>query len=155
MTQLPKPLTTLRPLFCWDPAVFFLFLGHGHLSKRYCHPSYVPKPETQARVCVRAQPCLTATPWTEIYQAPLPMNFLGRNTGVHCHFLLHLDSSLLPFQLAASPGVSTSFILIPCHQLRPKEPFSSLPLNWSAHFLCYPFLIHSHNDLLNMFITSL
>lgn len=115
---------------CW---LLFFFLGHRHLSKRHCHPSYVPKPE--ARVCVRAQPCLTATPWTEIYQAPVPMNFLGRNTGVHCHFLLHLDSSLPPFQLAAGPGVSTSYILIPCHQLRPKEPFSSLPLNWSAHFL--------------------
>lgn len=110
MTQLPKPLATLQVLSSAGTrllAAFFFFLGHRHLSKRHCHPSYVPKPE--ARVCVRAQPCLTATPWTEIYQAPVPMNFLGRNTGVHCHFLLHLDSSLPPFQLAAGPGVSTSY----------------------------------------------
>ena len=31
---------------------------------------------------------LSATPWTVAYQAPLSMNFPGKNTGVGCHFLL-------------------------------------------------------------------
>ena len=29
-----------------------------------------------------------ATPWTLAHQAPLPMGFPGKNTGVSCHFLL-------------------------------------------------------------------
>ena len=31
---------------------------------------------------------LSATPWTVAHQAPLSMGFPGKNTGVHCHFLL-------------------------------------------------------------------
>ena len=31
---------------------------------------------------------LFATPWTVAHQAPLSMNFPGKNTGVGCHFLL-------------------------------------------------------------------
>ena len=38
---------------------------------------------------------LLATPWTAAYQAPLSMDFPGKNTGVGCHclllILLHLD----------------------------------------------------------------
>ena len=34
--------------------------------------------------CVR----LFVTPWTVALQAPLSMNFPGKNTGVGCHFLL-------------------------------------------------------------------
>src|SRR5574337_503031 len=34
--------------------------------------------------CVR----LFATPWTAAYQAPPSWDFLGKNTGVGCHFLL-------------------------------------------------------------------
>ena len=30
---------------------------------------------------------LLATPWTAAYQAPLSMDFLGKNTGVGCHCL--------------------------------------------------------------------
>ena len=31
---------------------------------------------------------LLVTPWTAAYQAPLSMDFLGKSTGVGCHFLL-------------------------------------------------------------------
>ena len=35
--------------------------------------------------------CLTlATPWTVAHQAPLSMDFPGKNTGVDCHFLLQV-----------------------------------------------------------------
>ena len=32
------------------------------------------------------------TPWTVARQAPLSMGFPGKNTGMGCHFLLHLMS---------------------------------------------------------------
>ena len=36
-----------------------------------------------------AKSCLTlATPWTVALQAPLSMDFPGKNAGVGCHFLL-------------------------------------------------------------------
>ena len=35
---------------------------------------------------------LLANPWTAAYQAPLPMNFPGKSTGVGCHCLLLLVS---------------------------------------------------------------
>ena len=31
---------------------------------------------------------LLVTPWTAAHQAPLSMDFPGKNTGVGCHFLL-------------------------------------------------------------------
>ena len=31
---------------------------------------------------------LFATPWTLAFQAPLPMKFFSKNTGVGCHFIL-------------------------------------------------------------------
>ena len=45
-------------------------------------------------VCVCARTCalnhvwLFTTPWTAACQAPLPMEFSNKNTGVGCHFLL-------------------------------------------------------------------
>ena len=49
-------------------------------------------------VCVCAQSCLTlCDPWTVAHQAPLSMDFPGRNTGVRCHFLLQ---GILPTQRA-------------------------------------------------------
>ena len=38
---------------------------------------------------------LLATPWTAAYQAPLSMDFPGKSTGVGCHCLLRLGSSIL------------------------------------------------------------
>ena len=32
---------------------------------------------------------LLVTPWTVAHQAPLSVQFCGKNTGVGCHFLLH------------------------------------------------------------------
>ena len=32
------------------------------------------------------------TPWTAAYQAPLPIDFPGKNTGVGCHCLLCYES---------------------------------------------------------------
>ena len=42
------------------------------------------------RVCIELLSCvlLFGTPWTVACQAPLPMEFPGKNTGVGCHFLL-------------------------------------------------------------------
>ena len=31
-------------------------------------------------------PNLSVTPWTVVHQAPLSMDFPGKNTGVGCHF---------------------------------------------------------------------
>ena len=43
-------------------------------------------------VCTHAQSLshvqLSATPWTAALQAPLSIDFPGKNTGVGCHFLL-------------------------------------------------------------------
>ena len=33
---------------------------------------------------------LFVTPWTVAHQVPLSKGFPGKNTGVGCHFLLHL-----------------------------------------------------------------
>ena len=37
---------------------------------------------------IRCHVQLFATPWTVAFQAPPPMGFSGKNTGVGCHFLL-------------------------------------------------------------------
>ena len=43
-------------------------------------------------VCVYVCECSvlsnSVTPWITAHQAPLCMGFLGKNTGVGCHFLL-------------------------------------------------------------------
>ena len=39
-------------------------------------------------VCVWSVLSNSVTPWTIAPQAPLCMGFLGKNTGVGCHFLL-------------------------------------------------------------------
>ena len=39
-------------------------------------------------VCVLSHVLLFATPWTVAGQAPLSVEFPGKNTGVGCHFLL-------------------------------------------------------------------
>ena len=42
-----------------------------------------------------AKSCPTlATPWTVARQAPLAMDFPGKNTGIGCHFLLQGSSRL-------------------------------------------------------------
>lgn len=71
---------------------------------------------------------------------------------MRCHFYSTLILLFLPFHLAAGLAFLPLTYSDPAY-LRPKEPFSSLPLSGLLTF-CYPFLIHSHNDLLNMFITS-
>ena len=57
---------------------------------------------------------LFGTPWTVVYQAPLSMDFPGKNTGVGCHFLLQ---EIFPTQ-GLNPGLShcrqTLYRL--CHQ---------------------------------------
>ena len=40
--------------------------------------------------CLITKSCLTlVTPWTVVHQAPLPMDFSGKNAGVGCQFLVH------------------------------------------------------------------
>ena len=67
-------------------------------------------------VCVLVvQLCLTlATPWTVALQAPLSMDFPGKNTGVGCHSLLQ---RIFPIQ-GSKPG------LLHCRQIGslPSEP---------------------------------
>ena len=41
------------------------------------------KVKVKSLSCIR----LFATPWTAAYQAPLPMGFPGKSTGVGCHWL--------------------------------------------------------------------
>ena len=46
-------------------------------------------PSSLTCCCLVAKLCPTiATPWTVAHQAPLSMDFPGKNTGVGCHFLL-------------------------------------------------------------------
>ena len=62
--------------------------------------------------CVRmlSRVQLIVTPWTVARQAPAPMDFPGKNTGVGCHFLLQgtfmaqgLNPRLLHCQADSSP----------------------------------------------------
>ena len=100
---------------------------------------------------------LFATPWTVPHQAPLPMDFPGKNTGVGCHFvlqgifpnqgsnshllcLLHcrqiLDHCVLQGNLP-DPGIELMFTHISCVSLHwqadslplapPGKPGSQLP----------------------------
>ena len=39
---------------------------------------------------VTVVPDCFVTPWTVAHQAPLSMDFLGKNTGIGCHFLLQV-----------------------------------------------------------------
>ena len=41
-----------------------------------------------AHSCSVAQPCLSATPWTVNHRLLCPLDSLGKNTRVGCHFLL-------------------------------------------------------------------
>ena len=60
--------------------------------------------------CVCAHSCLTESPWTVAYQAPLFMGFPRlKNTGVGCHFLLQgLFLGMEPVSLA-SPALAGRF----------------------------------------------
>ena len=61
---------------------FFFFFKTVSTCQRHCHPSQVLKPGTQAHACACTVVSDSATPRTVTYQAPLPMNFPGKNTGV-------------------------------------------------------------------------
>jgi len=61
------------PLFWYWEAVYHICTHAGMLS-----------PFSHVRLC--------ATPWTAAHQALLSWNSLGKNTGVGCHFLLHIFS---------------------------------------------------------------
>ena len=47
--------------------------------------------------CVLSRIQLLVTPWTVAYHTPLTMEFSGKNPGVGCHFLLHLDQQCCCF----------------------------------------------------------
>ena len=63
-------------------------VGHDWVTNSFTFKSY----NFYLEICVCAQSfsCvwLFATPWTVACQAPLSMEFPGKNTGVGCHFLL-------------------------------------------------------------------
>ena len=53
-------------------------------------------------LCLVTQSCLTVSPWTVAYQAPLSMgDSLAKNTGVGCHALLQ---GIIPAQ-GSNPGL--------------------------------------------------
>ena len=97
LTQLPKPLPALQVLPSAGTAIFFFFFFFKAVStcQRHCHPSQVLKPGTQARACACTVVSDSATPRTVTYQAPLPMNFPGKNTGVVAIFYSTLILLLL------------------------------------------------------------
>ena len=60
---------------------------------------------TLAAVSWQSRVQLLATPWTVACWAPLSLDFLGKNTGVGCHFLLQGKSipPLLHWQVDSLP----------------------------------------------------
>ena len=67
----------------------FSFFAFGGTSTKYFHFPYTYTLATDTlRGCSVVKPCLTlfTTPWTIALGAPL-CDFLGKNTGVGCHFL--------------------------------------------------------------------
>ena len=66
--------------------------SHHLATATYPHEHFQEPPALCAVLsCVQ----LFATPWTIPHQAPLPMDFPGKNTGVGCHFILQ---GILPNQ---------------------------------------------------------
>ena len=74
---------------------------------------------------------LFATPWTVAHQAPLTLRFPRQNTGVGCHFLLHLSLFKLlkitenPEELLVFVGYIYSFL-----------PYQKLKLRDFLKFIC-------------------
>ena len=62
-------------------------------------------------MCVCAQLCLTLTPWTVNRQAPLSMEFPGKNTGVGLPFPSpgYLPDSGIELRSLASPALTGGF----------------------------------------------
>ena len=67
------------PGFCLLDATIICFSRRLHFQ---VSPGGCPCSQSLSHVL------LSATPWTVARQAPLSMGFPGKNTGVHCHFLL-------------------------------------------------------------------
>ena len=62
----------------------FIYLFIYLVLPVYCHQPISLHP--------RAHMLSHVIPWTSAHQTPLSMDFSGKNTGVGCHFLLHLGS---------------------------------------------------------------
>ena len=62
--------------------------------------------------------CLFATPWTVAHQAPLSMDFPGKNNGVGCHFLLQ---GIFPIQDARTRISGISCVAIRFFTAEPLE----------------------------------
>ena len=74
-----------------------------------------------------------ASPWTVALQAPLSMDFPGKNTGLSCHFLhqgifltqgskLHLLCVLYHRQILYSWAIWEALLLLTKHSLKPLRP---------------------------------
>ena len=68
--------------------------------------------------CVLRHVWLFVTPWTWAFRLLCPWNFLGKNTGMGCHFLLQ---GIVPTQ-----GLNLG--LPHCRQTLPSEPWGNLGL---------------------------
>ena len=69
---------------------------------------------------MHAQSCLTlVTPWTVAHQAPLSMEFLGKNTGVSCHCQLNpgaIEKMPEKSEKVFYPNPNLQYFLLPdCH----------------------------------------
>ena len=65
-----------------------------------------------SRVCAQSLSCvqLFVAPWTVAHQAPLSMEFSGKNTGMPCHFLLQgsfLTQGSSPLAPPGKPSVGS------------------------------------------------
>ena len=65
-------------------------LSRGFSRQEYCSRLTFPSPMHVCMLsrCSRVRLC--ATLWTAAHQAPPTQDSLGKNTGVGCHFLLHI-----------------------------------------------------------------
>ena len=56
---------------------------------------------------------LFVTPWTITCQDPLSVDFLGKNTGMGCHFLLQGNFPIEPASLVSLASAGRFFSIVP------------------------------------------
>ena len=88
-------------------------------------------------MCVFSHVWLFMTPWTVACQAPLSMNFPGRNTGVGCHLLLQGIFSTQGWNLCFPALTGWFFTTGP-----PGKPKSGMTKKWSTSKKCLKKFVH-------------
>ena len=130
----PKHVKALNPQTWMKPYVLFIILEHQMIPGWFDIRFYIVHQTLQAThivyicvfVCVCAQSFLTlSTLWTIAFQASLPKEFPGKNTGVGSHFLLQVifNPGIKPMSLAF-PALAGGFFA----SGSPGKPY--LYFNW-------------------------